>query len=252
MHERNTPRLEHSGTPERYGQCMNAHVLKMKRAIAPPEISLPAAKFSLPPEIRENISSFAKKAGLFATIAYALYYPRTKNRIASIAVGILLVDALLGVFVFLRIFTPPSAHIRASMALAMEPLVPAPKGGTLEGSASSAAYAAGSFYSALEAEGLSVSFSAKGSKPGMSVEGTILNVSGDSVWVFEYPNGKTAAAEAAALQKKYADATARNVWAAHAHVYVKDSTAIFYLGTRADISAALAGYAGEEQMHASL
>ena len=211
---------------------MQAQTIQMKNAVAV--------------EMKGRIASTAKKWRVFASVGFgSLYYHQAaKNRIAKIVIAMLVVDTIFGFIVLGRIFMPTRAN--ASVHAAMQTLVlnrPAAPAASVF-SPNDLTGAAGGLAKTFSAFGLPVTFAAPTTKSGLSQPGTMLAVAGDTVSVFEYPDSASAQNEATTLAKKYSDNAFLDTWYGQAHVYIKDSAVIFYLGSRSTILTVLASYAG--------
>ncbi|MEI6494500.1 MAG: hypothetical protein WCO03_00370 [bacterium] len=73
-----------------------------------------------------------------------------------------------------------------------------------------------------------------------TVPGSIITLDGDNFIVFEYPDQRSAAADAAILTQKYASSTRSAEWKKKMHVDVYDTLVIFYMGSKVSILETLA------------
>jgi hypothetical protein len=82
-------------------------------------------------------------------------------------------------------------------------------------------------------------------RPPLSIDGTLVSFSGDTIGVFEYGDSGTAKTEAQAIITQNNNGNGnQNAWKDRIHIYTKDSLVIYYMGTKENIINALDKFTG--------
>jgi hypothetical protein len=102
-----------------------------------------------------------------------------------------------------------------------------------------------SLIDALRKAGVTVSPAGKITQPFLSVEGQSLQVNGESVQVYEYPDESAVARDASKIQPDATIAGTSIMWVAQPHFYRAGKLIILYTGTNAALLAALDSAVGK-------
>ena len=217
---------------------MQAQNLKLKS----PTIKIPVIRSHTLTDFKTAIKNEHKALLSVALEKFDIAYETWKKYIVRTIVGVLIVDALLLGVVAIRIYSPISPAERTAMysfwgqsaSAGSTPLVQTPPKGS----------ETANLYSYLQTQNLNPLIVSIANRPEFSVQGRLIKVDNDSIFVFEYPNPTQARSEASAAAAKYSPKENPGFWDSNVSVYTQNDLAIFYLGNNDNIKSSLSSLAG--------
>ena len=217
---------------------MQAQNLKLKS----PAIKIPVIRSYTLTDFKTAIKNEHKALLSVALEKFDTVYETSKKYITRTIIGVLIIDALLLGVVAIRIYAPISPAERTAMysfwgqsaSAGTVPLVETPPKGS----------ETANLYSYLQAQNLNPLIVSVANRPEFSVQGRLIKVDNDSIFVFEYPNSNQARSEASAAAAKYSPKENPGFWDNDVSVYTQDNLAIFYLGNNQNIKSSLSNLAG--------
>ena len=200
---------------------MQAQNLKLKK----PTVKIPA----ILPRTLERILKVIK-------------YKVWEKYITRIIIGVLITDALLLGVVAIRIYSPISLAEQTAMyslwgqsaSAGSTPLVQ-----ILSKNSDTAG-----LYSYLQNQNLNPLIVSIVKRPEFSVEGRLIKLNSDSIFVFEYNNTQDAQHEASIAAATYSKKNTPGLWDSNVSIYTRNNLVIFYSGNNKTIKSSLSDFEG--------
>ncbi len=201
---------------------MNTQILKIKQGATVPRIPLP------------HSTHFKALRKVALSARAELRHLGFGKVLMRIVIGVVILDLILGMFILIRIYMPVSTFENTAFAAFAEPGATAtPVGNETQ-----------SLIHNLHAQGLSAGIVGETTRQDINTPATLLSVEGDTILAFEYGEVSDAAEGARLLTERYVSPKRTGVWQDRAHVYVRDSLVLYYIGTNENIISALETYTG--------